>query len=201
MDKQVIQDQELEAADAIATRLDREKTDPNEVASCVGYLRDLARDKKDGSLFFDYLDTVIAEGRAVVRSGRTIGYYQEIRSACREYLQPYQDDPKVMAWILGWAARLMRYYAVEDKLGQVIRRPRRRPSRPKTTGDRRTGTVRWFDNGRGYGFIKPDGGGDDFFVHKTQTPDRQGLQDGQRVSFVVGKGPKGRPQAQNVHLE
>ena len=194
-------EERIAPADSIAVSLDKQKTDVNELSKCVGVLRDLARDKKDGSLFFEYLDTVIAEGRAVVRSGRTIGYYQAIRSACREYLQPYHDDPEAMAWILGWAARLMRYYAVEDRLGQVVRRPRRRPSRPSAASGRRTGTVKWFDKGKGYGFIQPDGGGEDFFVHKTQTPGQQGLQENQRVSFVVGKGPKGRSQAQNVQPE
>lgn len=183
-------------ADAIARSLDDRRTDVNELSNCISYLRDLARDRRDGKLFFDYLDTVIAEGRAVVRSGRTIGYYQAIQSACREYLQPYRDDPEAMAWILGWAARLMRYYAVEDKLGQVVRRPPR-PPRPPADGDRLTGTVKWFNEGKGYGFIKPDGGGKDFFVHKSQTPDQQGLRERQRVSFVVGEGPKG-PQAHDV---
>jgi CspA family cold shock protein len=185
------------SADAIAGALDKQKTDVNELSKCVGVLRELARGKKDGALFFEYLDTVIAEGQAVVRSGLTLDYYRAIRDACRQHLVPYKDDPRVMALILGWAARLMRYYAVEDKLGQVVRRPPRRP-RSVASGDRRTGTVKWFNESKGFGFIKPDGGGEDFFVHKSQTPDRQGLRERQRVSFVVGKGPKGRPQAQDV---
>lgn len=185
-------------ADQIACSLDKRDTDANELSQCVGVLRELAREKKDGSLFFDYLDTVIAEGRAVVRSARTIGYYQAIRSACREYLRPpYRDNPKDMAWILGWAARLMRYYAVEDRLGQVVKRPRHRPSPPSTAGDRRFGTVKWFSSGRGYGFIQPDDGGKDVFVHRTATLDKQGLQEHQRVSFVTKKTPKGL-QAQDV---
>jgi CspA family cold shock protein len=79
----------------------------------------------------------------------------------------------------------------------VVRQPSRRP-RPAASGDRRTGTVRWFDKSKGYGFVQPDGGGEDFFIHKSQTPGQQGLQENQLVSFVVGKGPKGRPQAQDV---
>ena len=195
----------LLASDSIAHELNARNTDVNELSKCVGVLRDLAQKDREGTLFFEYLDTVIAEGRAVVRSGRTIGYYKAIRAACHEHLRSYQDDPEAMAWILGWAARLMRYYAVEDKLDRKTRPPRVRSrsgkSRVAAEGGRRTGTVKWFKKGKGYGFIQPDGGGDDFFVHKSQTPGQRGLDEKQRVSFVVGKGPKGRPQAQDVRPE
>ncbi|MCI0466111.1 MAG: cold-shock protein [Beijerinckiaceae bacterium] len=59
------------------------------------------------------------------------------------------------------------------------------------------GTVKFFNAERGYGFIKPDGGGRDIFVHVTAV-ERAGLQslnEGQRVSYEIeadkkGKGPK-----------
>jgi cold shock CspA family protein len=186
----------MSVADSIARELDKERTDVNELSKCAGFLRD----NPDGPLFFEYLDTVIAEGRAVVRSGRTLDYYCAIRDACRRYLTPYRGDPDTMAWILGWAARLMRYYAVEDKLGRKTR-PQRHQPRPEPGSERQTGTVKWFDATRGYGFIQPDGSGDDVFVHISQTPEQQGLQERQRVSFVMGKGPKGRPQARDVQPE
>jgi cold shock CspA family protein len=189
----------------IARFLDSQKTDVNELSKCIGFLRDLARDKCDGSLFFEYLDTIIAEGQAVVRSGRTLDYYRAIRDACRQHLTPYEDDPEAMAQILGWAARLMRYYAVEGKLGPAAMPPRsvrQRPTtRPAAAGDRHTGTVRWFNASKRYGFIKPDGGGEDVFVHLSQIAGGQALHERQRVSFVVGKGPKGRPQARDVRPE
>jgi len=191
----------LSVADSIAQELNRDKVDVNELSKCVDVLRNLAQDKEEEGFFFEYLDAVISEGRAVVRSGRTLDYYRAIRDACRKHLTPYQDDPEAMAWILGWATRLMRYYAVESTLGQVVRRPRRRPSRPSATSGRRMGIVKWFDKGKGYGFIQPDGGSEDFFVHISQTLEQQGLRENQRVSFMVGKGPKGRPQAQDVKPE
>jgi cold shock protein len=62
-----------------------------------------------------------------------------------------------------------------------------------------TGTVKWFNDAKGFGFISQEGGGDDVFVHHTaiQTEGFRTLQEGQRVEFEVQKGPKGL-QASNV---
>ena len=193
--------QDFAITDAVAQALYGKKTDVNELAKCVGFLRD----NPDGPLFFEYLDTVISEGRAVVRSGRTLDYYRAIRDICRQHLMPYKDDPQAMAEILGWAVRLMRYYAVADKLGRAATPPKvvhkRRAPRPVAEGDRRTGIVKWFNISKKYGFITPEGGGDDVFVHISQTPEQQGLEEGQRVSFVMGTGPRGRHQAQDAKPE
>jgi CspA family cold shock protein len=61
------------------------------------------------------------------------------------------------------------------------------------------GVVKWFNESRGYGFITPDGGGKDVFVHSTEIRGTgpQNLQEGQRVEFEITQGPKG-PQASNV---
>ena len=198
-----MEEKDLMVAHEIARFLDAQKSDVNELLNCVGFLRNLARDKRGGKFFFDYLDIVIAEGQAVVRSGRTLDYYGAIRNACRQYLKPYQNTPEVMAQILGWAARLMRYHAVEDKLDRQARPPRVRSclQRPRSTaeGTRRTGTVKWFNRHKGYGFIKPDSG-DDVYVHISETPENRGLQSGQRVSFSTEIGPKGM-RACNVRNE
>jgi hypothetical protein len=113
-----MKDEDFTDAKAIARALNASRTDPNEVASCVAFLNEI----QDGERFFTYLDTVIREGQAVVRSKRTLGYYRAIRKVCRQHLRAYQDDPPRMAQMLGWAVRLMRYYAVTEKRGKGGRR-------------------------------------------------------------------------------
>ena len=62
-----------------------------------------------------------------------------------------------------------------------------------------TGKVKWFNESKGYGFIEPDGGGRDIFVHYSaiQGEGYKTLSEGQVVEFDVIQGEKG-PQASNV---
>jgi CspA family cold shock protein len=65
--------------------------------------------------------------------------------------------------------------------------------------ERETGTVKWFNDAKGFGFIVRDAGGPDVFVH-FRAIDGTGfktLQEGQKVSYEVTQGQKG-PQAENV---
>jgi CspA family cold shock protein len=61
------------------------------------------------------------------------------------------------------------------------------------------GTVKWFNSSKGFGFINPDDGGDDLFVHQSEirTNGPASLNEGQKVEFEVGQGRKG-PCATNV---
>lgn len=62
-----------------------------------------------------------------------------------------------------------------------------------------TGTVKWFNANKGYGFITPEDGSKDVFVHQSalQRGGFRSLADGQRVTFDVEQGPKG-PSAVRV---
>lgn len=66
-----------------------------------------------------------------------------------------------------------------------------------------TGTVKWFNRVKGYGFLKPDGSDDDVFVHisAVEKAGLRSLLDGQKVSFETIKGEDGRVSAEDLKVE
>ena len=64
-----------------------------------------------------------------------------------------------------------------------------------------TGTVKWFNAEKGFGFIAPDDGGQDLFAHFSAITGGgfRSLEEGQKVEFEVVEGPKGL-QASNIHV-
>jgi CspA family cold shock protein len=91
---------------------------------------------------------------------------------------------------------------VEFEVGEGDRGPQAR--RVRITGDHAPdaplgvlGTVSWYEPGKGYGFITPDGGGAEIFVHSSAIVGGGVVSDGQRVAFLVVEGDKG-PQADHL---
>ena len=62
-----------------------------------------------------------------------------------------------------------------------------------------TGTVKWFNDSKGFGFITPDGGGEQLFAHFSAITNNgfKTLAEGQKVKFDITQGPKGK-QASNI---
>jgi cold shock protein len=66
-----------------------------------------------------------------------------------------------------------------------------------------TGKVKWFNSQKGYGFIQPNNGGADVFVHVTavERAGMDGLQEGQTLSYDLEQGQRGRVSAVNLKSE
>jgi CspA family cold shock protein len=64
------------------------------------------------------------------------------------------------------------------------------------------GTVKWFNNGKGFGFIKADDGSGDVFVHITavERAGLHGLEDGKKVSYDLERDAKGKSSAENLKV-
>ncbi|WP_315094472.1 cold shock domain-containing protein [uncultured Cellulomonas sp.] len=104
--------------------------------------------------------------------------------------------------IVGTEDALREGQLVEFELGEGDRGPQAR--RVRITGDHAPdallgvlGTVSWYEPGKGYGFITPDGGGAEIFVHSSAIVGGGVISDGQRVAFLVVEGDKG-PQADHL---
>ena len=65
-----------------------------------------------------------------------------------------------------------------------------------------TGTVKWFNAAKGYGFIQPDNGGADAFVHisAVERAGHDNLSEGQRVEYEIVRGTNGKSSAENLKI-
>jgi len=72
------------------------------------------------SLFFSYLTTLAKKGQQVGHSKQTKEYYENINEVCSTYLSHYQDRPFLMLKILGWSARLVKYYLTSSIAEETI---------------------------------------------------------------------------------
>lgn len=91
-------------AELLAADLAGAQVDHNEAQKVLAYVRSRGESKA----LFDYLQAVVSNGRAVIRSNQTLDYYRNLQSACLRHLRGM--DYEELIWTLGWAIRLMRYY-------------------------------------------------------------------------------------------
>ncbi|MEI8167533.1 MAG: hypothetical protein WCG26_14220 [Chloroflexales bacterium] len=96
----------LEIAEALAADLAGAQVDPNEAQKALAYLRS----KGESRALFAYLQAVVNNGQAVIRSGRTLGYYRDLLAVCQRHLRPLQDDYPLLLATFAWSLRLLRYY-------------------------------------------------------------------------------------------
>ncbi|ABD01576.1 conserved domain protein [Synechococcus sp. JA-2-3B'a(2-13)] len=101
--------QSWDLAHGIAMTLAKERVDVDELSKCIAYLRSVAHHPDAGSRFFRFTGELVRE-TGLHRSNETPRYYRLIDQTCKKYLQSLQDRPAEMLQILGWAARLARYY-------------------------------------------------------------------------------------------
>ncbi|GIV99559.1 MAG: hypothetical protein KatS3mg058_0963 [Roseiflexus sp.] len=105
----------MERASAMALDLCAARVDPNEAQKALTYLRA----QKDSKAYFAYLQAIVKNGRAVIRSNRTIEYYSNLLTASQQHLRDL--SPHDMALTLGWTIRLLRYYnAVPEEERQPL---------------------------------------------------------------------------------
>jgi nucleoid DNA-binding protein len=107
----------------IAITLVKENADVNELGKAIAYLRAVVNQPNAGARFFKYLKTLVSNGRQIRHSDKTPDYYRSIERTCNQYLQKEQANAEIMLVILGWAARLMRYYKDASPIEEITPPP------------------------------------------------------------------------------
>jgi hypothetical protein len=106
-----LSERQWQLADKIALQLVLDNADTNELGKVLAYLRAIATQPDAGERFFKYLQTLANQGYRIGHSKKTQGYYKTIEAVCSQYLQGDINNTSALLSILGWAFRLMRYYA------------------------------------------------------------------------------------------
>lgn len=189
------QEKLLRQASDLAEELVSREVDTNELKKLVSYFID-CRDRKrllallearwqEAEQYRRQVESGTKRWRAFglfIRSGTTYDHIKGLHEVIPPVISNLRTEE--VGFLLGWTARLATAYEeVPELIGEK--------------GERRTGTVKWFSKNKGFGFIKPDGGGEDHFVHISETPDERGVGDNQQVSFTSEMGDKG-PRARDV---
>ena len=112
-------DAQWQIADAIARQMVLESADINELRKAMAYLRETVDRENAGKNFFDYLKTLVRHGETIGHSKRTVEYYRSLDAICSRYLTDYQEDAPRMLFLLGWAARLVKYYKEGVPTGEL----------------------------------------------------------------------------------
>ena len=121
-----------QVASTVARDLVNREVDVNEFQKVITYVRIQSALPVDrpGERFFLLLETMVRDGRYLMRSGRTMDYYRNLLAVCRQHLSGYRlasgDRGKELVEILGWAARLMRYYNTDAGDEELVSRQNQR---------------------------------------------------------------------------
>lgn len=107
-----------ELAHAVAKSLVIADADVNELQKTIAYLRSVAHHEDAVARYFKYLETLVSKGHEMSRSNQTQDYYRSLDITCSKYLKGRVGETGTLLQILGWAARLVKYYKNAGPIGE-----------------------------------------------------------------------------------